>query len=68
MASTDQTQGPLLSSDSQQLPNPDSRIVNVTRHVVSHFGRTFPGNRAASVRSYCELLPERKDAGQKRAE
>ncbi|KAI9373786.1 Fructosamine kinase-domain-containing protein [Aspergillus egyptiacus] len=41
MASTAQTHDPLLSSVSQRLPNPGSRIIDVARHGVSHFGRTL---------------------------
>ncbi|KAL4751310.1 hypothetical protein BDW72DRAFT_173823 [Aspergillus terricola var. indicus] len=41
MASTDEIQGPLLRSVSQRLPNPGSRIIDATRHGVSHFGRTL---------------------------
>ncbi|KAL4968579.1 Fructosamine kinase-domain-containing protein [Aspergillus stella-maris] len=41
MALIDQIQDPLLSSVSQRLPNPGSRILDVTRHGVSHFGRTL---------------------------
>ncbi|KAL4885288.1 Fructosamine kinase-domain-containing protein [Aspergillus karnatakaensis] len=41
MASTDLNQGPLLSSVSQRLPDPGSRIIDLTHHGASHFGQTF---------------------------